>query len=131
MSQTQQRRRVLAGHSHSVLPPGAIGRTLSRSSANCTTRHSLNVLLDAPARRDQPHLHPPKLDGALCAHYRDHEPTESVYASLLSNLDMDMQRCETLQPTRLSTNPSTTIGSVSTAATPTSTRPNASPTASE
>ncbi|KAH0939015.1 hypothetical protein HID58_006476 [Brassica napus] len=52
------------------MPPGATGpalnHTASSSRSNSYPQMTLNAMLNSPARLLQPHLHPDKLNGALC-----------------------------------------------------------------
>ncbi|XP_010451835.1 PREDICTED: uncharacterized protein LOC104734025 [Camelina sativa] len=45
------------------MPPGATG--LSSNGASSSNNVTLEALINAPARQDQPHLHPQKVNGAL------------------------------------------------------------------
>ncbi|KAL0730867.1 hypothetical protein Bca4012_026961 [Brassica carinata] len=55
---------------HGGSPPGATGaaqnHTASSSRSNSYPQMTLNAMLNSPARLSQPHLHPDKLNGALC-----------------------------------------------------------------
>ncbi|WZZ50343.1 hypothetical protein YC2023_050450 [Brassica napus] len=77
------------------MPPGATGaapnHAASSSRSNSYPQMTLNAMLNSPARLSQPHLHPDKLNGALCEQFREHAPSSRVPNGITCNLDLEMR----------------------------------------